>query len=163
MRSPLTATQAYWYLGLSLGAFPPVAFFIQMGGYGFKYQFKPAIFLFFLFMNAVCAVVGWKMGRLFGDTAQKFERASWTKMIFGVTLLAIGWASVTGFAGGAIVFIIGGIFGALFAAPVALTGFLMFAALHRMLERGSLIERKHALPMAAGISLIIGAFILGVK
>jgi uncharacterized protein (DUF697 family) len=164
MRSPLTAMQAYGYLGLCLGAFPPAAFFIKMGGYGFKsYDHRAASFLIFLFMNAACAVVGWKMGKIFGDTAQKFERASWTKMIFGVSLLALGWACVTGFAGGAIVFIIGGIFGAFFAAPVAFTGFITFAALHRTLERGALIERKHVLPMAAGISLIIAAFILGLK
>lgn len=161
MRTPLTAQQAYGYLGLFLGAFPPAAYFTRMG-YGFGPGENVLTVGLFIFMNAVCALVGWKMGKVFGGHVQKAERASWNNMILGVSLLALCWAIVTGFAGGAIFFIIGGVFGAVFATPVALAGFIMFAIVHRLLERGSLVEKAQALPLAFGISLTIAAFILGV-
>ncbi len=164
MRSPLTAKQAYGYLGLFLGILPPAAYFIRMGGYGIDPNFyNPVPFFLLFFMNAVCALVGWKMGKVLGDNIQKLERSSWSKMFGFVSLLALVWAAATGFAGGAIVFLIGGLFGAVFAAPVALAGFLMFAVVHRLMERGHLIEKANVLPMAVGISLIISAFILGLR
>jgi hypothetical protein len=161
MRSPLTAMQAYGMLGLFLGAFPPAAYFIRSGAYGLDHNGSPVLLAMLLFMNIVCALVGWRMGMVFGERAQRLERDSWSKMFLGISLIALGWAGVTGFSGGVIVLVIGGIFGAFFAAPVAMAGFALFSVIHRLMERGALMERRHVLPVAIGISLTISAFIMG--
>lgn len=166
MRTPLTASQAYGYLGLFLGAFPPAAVFIQMNGYGFKRYFSQGLgieFFFFLLMNVICAFVGWKMGQSLGNSAVLLERSSWTKMLLCVPLVALFWALVTGFAGGALAFFVGGFVGAAIAAMIAVPGFLIFATAHRILERGLLVERAHVLPLVTGISMTIAAFILANK
>ena len=111
-------------------------------------------------MNTVCAVVGYAAGRQAGDFAHRAERSTFNKTILVSLLTAFCWAAVTGFFGGAIVFVIGGIVGAGMAVPVAVAGFPAFTAIHRLMERGSLIELKHLLPVALGISLAISAFIL---
>jgi len=161
MTSPRTVAQSYGMLGLFLGAFPPAAYFIRMAYYGLGQGESIGLFLLFLIINAVCVLVGWKMGQVAGSQMLRYERRSWRKMIVFSLLWALFWAVVTGFVGGAIVFIVGGLFGAFFALPVALAAFPAFAVLHRLTERGGLIESKHLLPIAMGISLTISAFILG--
>jgi hypothetical protein len=163
MFSPRTTEQSYRLLGLLLGAFPPAAYFIRLARYGLDpwNNGHPLFFLFFAFINAVCLFVGMGMGKVVGKKMRQLERASWLKMISYSSLLALFWAFVTGFAGTAVVFIVGGFVGVVFALPVALAAFPIFAAIHRLMERGHLIEQKHLAPIAYGISLTISAFILG--
>jgi hypothetical protein len=163
MTSPQTTAQSYGTLGLLLGAFPPAAYFTRIVHYGLVQSESIGLFLFLLLINAVCILVGWKIGKMIGNRMELVERSSWNKMIVFSLLWAIFWAVVTGFAGGAVVLIIGGFFGVIFALPVALAAFPAFAVIHRLLERGHLIEKKHLLPAAYGISLAISAFILGYR
>lgn len=160
---PVNTTQSYGMLGLFLGAFPPAAYFIRMGNYGMDAlgtSGSPALFLIVLFMNVICTLVGYKIGQVIGQRMHKPERGPWSNMIVVSVLWALFWSLVTGFSGGAIAFIVGGFAGVLFALPVALAAFPAFAIIHRLIERGGLIERKHLVPVAMGISLTISAFIL---
>jgi hypothetical protein len=164
MRDPQTTAQSYRMLGMLLGAFAPAAYFSRMGNYGLPtidHPGNPVLVFFFILMNAICILVGLNIGTVVGKRMEKMARASWTKLILYSLLMALFWAAVTGAAGGAIIFVVGGIFGIFFALPVALAAFPAFAIAHRLLERGHLIERKHLLPVAFGISLAISAFILG--
>ncbi len=164
MYHPQTTAQSYRMLGMLLGAFAPAAYFARFDGFGlapWTNHGHPALFFLLLFMNAVCIAVGLNMGKVVGRKMEKFARASWIKMLLFSLLMALLWAAVTGYAGGVIIFIVGGFFGVGFALPVALAAFPAFAVLHRLMERGRLIERKHLLPIAYGISLTISAFILG--
>jgi hypothetical protein len=166
MRKPQTTVQSYRTLGFLLGAFPPAAFFTRLGHYGLPTYHESAnigLFFLFIFMNAACMLVGWNMGRVVGKQMEKLERSSWSTMIVSSIMLALFWALVTGAAGGTIVFLIGGLAGIVFALPVAVAAFPTFAIFHRFLERGHLVERKHLLPVAYGISLAISAFILGYR
>jgi hypothetical protein len=164
MSRPQTTAECYRLLGMLLGAFAPAAYFARFDGFGLvplTKQGNPILFFLLLFMNVVCIVIGLNMGKVVGKKMEKFSRASWSKMILFSLLMALFWAAVTGYAGGVIVFIVGGFFGIGFALPVALAAFPLFAVIHRLMERGYLIERKHLLPIAYGISLTISAFILG--
>jgi hypothetical protein len=165
MYQPRTTAESYRLLGMLLGAFAPAAYFARFDGFGlvpWTSHGNPALFFLLLFMNAVCVAVGLNMGKVVGRMMEKFSRASWSKMILFSLLMALFWAAVTGYAGGVIVFVIGGFFGVGFALPVALAAFPAFAAIHRLMERGHLIEKKHLLPIAYCISLTISAFILGI-
>lgn len=165
MLRPVNTQRAYGILGLALGTFPPAAIFIKMFGNNFSYRSGEetiVIFLLVFAMNLVCALTGYGMGLALGKSAFSIERSSWTKMFLLFPLLALAWGIVTGAAGGIIFFGFGALIGPLFAIPVSLVGFLVFAILHRLIENGGMIERKHLLPLAFGTSLTISAFILGV-
>jgi hypothetical protein len=163
MTKPLTIEQSYRHLGFLLGAFPPAAYFIKFGAYDVVHWQRSSlgILLLTVSINIVCILAGMGFGKTVGRQMEKYQRSPWIKMLVFSALFALLWALITGFAGGAVVFVIGGFVGPFLAAPVALAAFPAFAALLRLNERGLLIERKHLLPITYGISLAISAFILG--
>jgi hypothetical protein len=160
MRSPVAAKDAYAYFGLLLGLLPPAAIFGKAVKYGLN-ENAAAVFAFCLLMNLTCAFVGKFIAGVFADIFINLERKSWTKMLLLSSLLGFCWAIITGAAGGAIFFGFGAIFGIICAVPVGAAAFPFFAAIHRVLERGTEIEWKHFLPLAFGISTAVSAFILG--
>ena len=164
MPRPRSVEQAYGLLGLTLGTFPPAAIFIRLFGDSFlRNNSDSFIFVILLLaMNLVCAVVGYGMGRVFGKLNFQLERSSWTKLLLLSPLVGLLWGIITGAAGGLVFFGIGALFGPIFAIPVSMVAFPIFAILHRLLERGGMIERRHSLPLAFGVSLTITAFILGI-
>jgi hypothetical protein len=111
-------------------------------------------------MNVVCALAGWHMGLVAGRIVSEVARASRSRYGLSVLMAALCWGVATGGAGGAVCLIIGAIYGAAVATPVALLGFALFAPLHRLLARSGMIEARHFWPVAWGVTLIISALIL---
>ena len=161
MRYPVSSQKAYGVLGLALGTFPPAAIFTKIFWNARIGEESFVLFLLLFAMNLVCAVAGYGMGRVLGKPAFELERSSWTKMLLTTPFLALAWGIVTGAAGGLVFFGFGSLIAPFFAVPIALVAFLAFSFLHRLMERGGMIDRKHLLPLAFGISLTISAFILG--
>jgi hypothetical protein len=166
MRHPISSQKSYSILGLALGTFPPAAIFTKLLGNNIwlgRIEEEAFIILLLLFaMNLVCALAGYGMGSVLGKSAFELERSSWTKMLLTIPFLALAWGIVTGAAGGLVFFGFGALVAPFFAVPTALVAFPAFAFFHRLLERGGMIDRKHLLPLAFGISLTISAFILGI-
>ena len=165
----LTTEEAYAWFGTFLGLFPPLALFSRVyagalsDGLTRRLPSSDAIIfwaLLFLVMNAVCCLVGRKigarLGRAFGD-----PRAwRWPVFVASSLLMGIAWGVVTGAAGGAVGFLVGAFFGVVCAVPVALAAFPAFAVLHRLLSRGGMIEERRVWPLAFGVPLTIAATIL---
>lgn len=164
IRRPLALQDAYGQFGLLLGIVPPAAIFgriifdLARSGSNSAVWFFVAIFVL---MNIVCAFVGRAMGRSLAHSAAKLERASWSAMLMTVPFVGLLWGMVTGFVGGLIFFGFGALAGFLIAAPIGAIAFALFAVFHRLFERGTIIDQRHFLPVACGISLTIAAFILG--
>lgn len=156
MRHPLTTEKAFGYFGLLLGLFPPAAIFIQF----LKDGAVPGTVVLLIFVNLICAGAGYLSGRLVGKLAAVTETYSWNKMLLILPLLGMLWGNIAGGAGGIFVFIIGAFFGAFFGAIVGAVAIPAFTIFHRLLKRGEMIEQKHFLPLAFGVTLIISAFIL---
>lgn len=53
----------------------------------------------------------------------------------------------------------GGSLNMAFGIPIGSLAFLIFAVLHRTLERGGMIEARHFVPLACGITAIITVLI----
>ena len=165
MRHPISPEKAYGLTGLLLGALPPAAIFARLFGYGLgggSLAINPAegvIFFLCAIMNVVCCLMGYGMGSVVGRYAPKLERNSWIRMLLLLPLLGAAWGAVTGLTGGFIFFGIGALFGAAFGIPVGLFGFLMFAVVHRTLERGGMIDKRHFVPLACGLAMIITVLI----
>lgn len=165
IRRPLTPKDAYGQLGLLLGVVPPAAIFYKM----FSEFIRPdelgtavGFAALFIMMNVICALVGRGMGRSLSKIAFDSGRVSWSAMLLAMPFIGLTWGMITGFLGGMIFFGLGAVGGMFIAAPVGAIAFTLFAILHRLLERGSLIDRRHFLPIAYGISLAMAAFFLGI-
>jgi hypothetical protein len=100
------------------------------------------------------------MGRRLAPMMDRAEQRHWGVTICTAIAAGFLWACATGAVGGAIVFIIGALFGLMCALPFGLVGFLLFASCHRLLARGGMIDARHFWPVACGIALVSAALIL---
>jgi hypothetical protein len=164
LRRPLTSERAYQLFGLLLGTFPPAAIVLRFAmlsqnrGSGLESLFF--VLLFGLPMTIICALMGRFMGRRLAPMMDRAEHRHWRATIFTAIAAGFLWACATGAVGGAVVFIIGALFGLVWALPFGLAGFLLFAICHRLLARGGMIDARHFWPVAGGIALASAALIL---
>jgi len=162
MQRPVTTEKAYSYFGLMLGTLPPMSFFIKFAIDSRVFESDGAWFVIvLLFVNAATATAGYFSGKFIGRAARQVETYRWPTMLAVAPLLGILWGMIAGGAGGLIIFLIGAIFGAVIGGAVGAVALPVFAAFHRVLKRGDVIEYKHLLPLALGIALTISSFILG--
>lgn len=164
MRRPVTPEMAYGQLGLLLGIIPPAAIFSRFLVELTRPGIEPSVLVFvplFVLMNIICAFVGRGMGRSMANTVVSLERSSWTMMLLTIPFVGLLWGIVTGFIGGLLFFGFGAIGGFFIAAPIGAIAFTLFTIFHRLLERGTLIDRQQLLPLTFGISLTIAGAILG--
>lgn len=161
MRHPLNISKTFSYFGLMLGTFPPAAIFAKFLFESSAGKDEFLILGFILIMNIITAVVGYFSGKLIGRIVKESETYSWLMMILLMPFVGILWGIMAGGAGGAIVFLIGAFFGAAFGAMVGAAAIPVFAVFHRLLKKGEMMEFKHFLPLAFGITFTICAFIFG--
>lgn len=159
MRHPIPVKKVFSYFGLMLGTFPPAAIFLKM--LQPTYNADSSLVILFLFVNLICAVVGYFSGKLIGKMVLEMENHSWHFMLITLPFIGILWGMITGGAGGILVFVIGAFFGAIIASMVGSVAVTSFAVFHRLLKKGEMIERNQFLPLAFGITFVISAFILG--
>ncbi|MCY7377448.1 MAG: hypothetical protein LH472_15920 [Pyrinomonadaceae bacterium] len=162
MPNPLTDKQVFAYFGLLLGIFPPAAiftrFFVTEGNFrGDDFWIIGVVAI----INLISAIVGYFSGKFIGTIVGELEKMSWSKMLFALPFVGILWGIMAGGAGGIIIFIIGAVFGASLGAAVGSVALPAFTIFHRLLKKGDVIDRRHFLPLAFGVTLIICAFILG--
>lgn len=158
MTNPLSLEKTFSYFGLMLGVFPPAAMFIRVAIEG---RIESWIFGVMFIINLIAAVVGYFSGKLVAKAVRPLEKFSWTGMILALPFLGALWGIVSGGASGIIVFLIGAFFGAVIGGLVGSLTLPVFTIFHRLLKKGEMIDRKHFLPLAFGITFIICGFILG--
>ncbi len=162
MENPLSVEKTFAYLGLLLGAFPPLAMFVRF--FAEKGVLRGEDFWIIgvlAVINLITATVGYFSGELIGRIVRKLEKFSWSYMLFSLPFIGILWGILAGGACGAIIFVVGAVFGAALGAAVGSVALPAFAIFHRLLKKGDQFDLKHFLPIAFGITFIISAFILG--
>lgn len=162
MKRPLSTEKAFSYFGILLGTLPPATFFTRflLDTNGFRNEEVWLIGVFAI-VNLISSVVGYFSGKTISKIVRKLEKTSWTKMILALPFIGILWGILAGGAGGAVIFLIGAVFGAIIGAAVGSFALPVFTIFHRLLKKGEMIETKHFLPLAFGITFIICGFILG--
>ncbi len=162
MAHPISSEKAFSYFGALLGGLPPMAFMTRfaLDGSGIRND-EMWIFGVFAIVNIISSVVGYFSGKLIAKMVRSLEQSSWFAMIIALPLVGILWGIMAGGAGGAVIFLIGAFFGAFLGGIVGGFALPVFTIFHRLLKKGDQIERKHFLPLAVGISLIVSAFIIG--
>lgn len=162
MTHPISTEKAFAYFGILLGALSPLTIFTRfmLDTKGVRNEDAWLIGVFAI-VSVVSSVVGYLSGKLIAQIVRNLEKTSWTKMILALPFVGILWGILAGGAGGAVIFLIGAFFGAILGGMVGSFALPVFTIFHRLLKKGDQIERKHFLPLAFGISLIISAFMLG--
>ena len=160
MQQPLTTEQAFRWFGTFLGLIPPLALFSRFIASSGVHSDAIWIVALCVGMNVVCCLVGRWFGGYLGRWAGDPRTRTRSGFALTVFIMIVAWSVVTGGLGGLLFFGIGAIFGVLFAAPVALVGFPVFAILHRLISRGGMIEERHTWPLAFGIPLTIAAMMM---
>ncbi|HSK72884.1 MAG TPA: hypothetical protein VK892_14375 [Pyrinomonadaceae bacterium] len=162
MANPLNFEKAFAYFGLLLGIFPPLAFFIgfftDAGGFRFN---EIWVFGLLAIVNLLTAIVGFFSGKIVGKWMRELDKYPLGAVLLLAPFIGILWSAVSGGAGGLVIFVFGAILGAFFGATVGGAALPLFIVLHRWLKKGEMIDRRHFLPIAFGITFIICAFILG--
>jgi hypothetical protein len=162
MKTPLTTEKTFAYFGLLLGTFPPAALFLKFAFDARIWQSDGAWILGVLFIvNLISAIVGYFSGKFIAVSVREMEKYSWWMMLLAAPFVGMLWGIVAGGAGGVIIFVFGAIFGALLGSLVGGAALPVFTVFHRWLKKGEMIELKHFLPLAFGITFTICSFILG--
>jgi NhaP-type Na+/H+ or K+/H+ antiporter len=162
MRNPIDTEKAFAYLGIMLGVFPPLAFFVRILSEGMDGKTEIWIGGILSIVILLAAIVGYFSGILVGRTVRRVEARAWSFQFLATPFLGLFWGLTAGAAGGIIIFVIGAIFGAILGAAVGFVAVPAFALLHRLFKRGDMIDMRHFLPLAFGVTLTICSFILGV-
>ena len=161
MARPLDFRQTYAKFGLLLGTFPPAAFFAR---YLLDAKIRPDELWIIGLMAVVVllsATVGYQSGKVVAKAQRSLENESYSLMFLLTPLIGAAWGIAAGGAGGLVIFGIGAIFGAMLGGAVGAVALPLFALFHRWMKSGEMIERKHFLPLAFGVTFVLSAFILG--
>ena len=158
MLRPMDVKQVLSGFGLLLGTLPPAAilakmFMLSPGGARLPWIIPILIVL----LNVTTAAVGYFSGKVAAILVEKVERASLSRIALLTPLIGFGWGAVCGAAGGVFMLIIGAFFGAFIGGFVGAVALPIFVFFHLLLKRGNLIDRRHFLPVAFGITLTICA------
>jgi hypothetical protein len=162
MRRPVSPLRAYSIFGMLLGGSTAAATFGRVFGASSIVRllntdsYMPLLFLLII---VVCSAAGYAMASNLANQAFSTERFRWTRMLLMMSLIGSAWGVVTGAAGGFFFFGFGAAIGLGLAWPIGAVGFAIFATLHRLLERGGMIDMSHLLPIVCGIPAVIGALI----
>lgn len=159
---PLPTSKAYSLFGLSLGLFPTLAIAIRL--LTDVQTVSPSFALIsalFVLATATTGVVGYFLGKRVEKFARIFFEWRTLPAIVLLTLLGAAWGGLSGLAGGVFFFVFGAIPGAIIGTVVGGVSLPVFALLTRLMERDSQVDLRHFAPIAAGITLAICGYILG--
>jgi hypothetical protein len=159
MSRPLNSEETFATLGGFLGTFTPASIYLKIyfsnaGSMGW-------VLGMFVLANIITAFAGYYLGALIGKIARMTEEKDWITMTVFLFFLGGAWGAVSGFIGGLIILIIGAFVGGFFGLFVGAAALPIFTIFHRILSVRGYIDRRQAIPLAAGISLIISAYIFG--
>lgn len=162
MTNPINSKRAFSYFGLLIGTMPPFALIFKIISETVAVERIPILFLVLLGTAGVTTgVVGYATGRFVPGAVNGFARFRLANRVVLLSLVGFVWGGFSGAIGGLFIFIIGAFFAAIAGGVIGAVALPVLVALHTALRRGDLIEIKHFLPMAFGVTLSLCAFILG--
>lgn len=160
MTRPIDLRNAFGYFGLMIGSLPPLAFVLKAllaNGSG-----NTGLLLLIAAAGIVTGIVGFRIGRSFVPDALRYiSTFSLGSRLPLWILLGFVWGAVSGAAGGLFIFLIGSIFAGILGGLVGAMTVPTMVVLHSLLREGDLIETKHFLPIAFGITLTFCGYLLG--
>ena len=141
---------------------PPASLAVKAISEGAGTGSSDALFLILLLTAAVVTgMVGYATGRFVPGLIGRVADFRIPNRIAMFSLIGVAWGAVSGAAGGLFLFVIGAIFAGIAGGIVGAITVPILIVFHNALRRGDLIEIKHFLPIAFGLTLSLCALILG--
>ena len=154
---------AFGMFGLIFGSLPLLAVSVKLVvgtthevGHG-----APLWAVLFAVAGAVTGITCFALGRVVPSMIGRISDFRLPNRIVLISLIGFCWGAIAGAAGGLFLFAIGAIFGAILGGLAGLLAVPIFVLFHSTVRAGDLIERRHFLPIAFGITLSLCAFLLG--
>jgi hypothetical protein len=161
MVQPVSSRGSFAVFGGMIGSMPlaAVAFNILASG---SVGDADLIWVTILFVAAgLTGAVGFLSGGRVSTVLRNVERMRFPNRIAMRSLVGLMWGGISGAAGGLMFFVVGAFFGAVVGGLIGAIAVPIFAQLHQTVRYGDVVEAKHLIPIAMGITLSLCAFILG--
>ncbi len=159
VKTPLGPETVFANFGLMLGIFPPATFFLffllSLGA-----RINPLVVALLLLTNATTAFIGYHSGKLIAKLVRLTEGRSLPAMIALSIPIGALWGVAAGGVGSVFLFIIGSIFGAAIGGVIGAVALPMFIVPYLAVKRGGVVGLSHFLPMSAGVTAIVCAYVL---
>ena len=161
MTRPMDSRQAFGTFGGMVALLPPLALVLKISVLdGFH---RPnGLILLITAAALVASIVAYKLGRGYVPGAVRYvSEFSFPNRVALWAIIGLFWGAISGAAGGLVIVLVGSIFAGIAGGIVGAIAVPIMVALHSSMRAGDLIETKHFLPIAFGITLSICAFVLG--
>jgi hypothetical protein len=162
MTSPITSRKTFEYFGLMIGTLPPFAVVFKIISEITPEGSFPGLFLILMAAAGVATgITGFLTARFVPKAIENLSKFRQPNRLAMLVLVGAGWGAASGAIGGLFLFVIGALFGGLAGGVIGAVSLPILVGLHSALRIGDLIEIKHFLPIAFGITLTLCALILG--
>jgi hypothetical protein len=162
MSRPVEAKKAFGLFGLIFGSMPLLTAVVKILAVPDETGSGAGIWAC-LFATAaiVTGGTGYFLGRIIPDIVNGFSNFRLPNRIALIALVGLLWGGTAGAAGGLFLFVVGAILGGILGGIAGFIALPLLVAFYSALRAGDLIEIKHLLPFAFGVTLTLCAFILG--
>jgi hypothetical protein len=162
MSRPIESKKVFAFFGLMMGSLPPIALVFNVIGEVTPTGGGPILFLILLTAAGIATgIAGYASGRFIPSAIRRIAGFSLPNRIALLAVTGFAWGAVSGAIGGLFLFIVGAVFAAIAGGMIGAVSLPLLVALYEPMRRGDLIELKHFLPIALGMTLSLCAFVLG--
>jgi hypothetical protein len=162
MSAPIDSKKAIGYFGVLIGTLPPFALLLKLVSETSPAGQMDSLFLVLLGIAGVITGLSGYASRKFVSSA--VERSSYFRLpnrIAALSVIGLAWGAVSGAVGGLFILVFGSIFGGIFGGAIGAVTLPILIGLQSFVRRGDLVDMRHFLPIAFGITLTLCALILG--
>lgn len=158
----MSSVTVFSTFGLMVGMLPLLAIAFKTISVPIRVELHHLFFLFLLAISTIATgLVGAALGKGVPTTLDAIRKLRTPNQIAALIGTGVAWGAVAGAAGGVFLFLIGALVGAFIGGFIGAIAVPPMAFAYEVLRRGDVMDSRHFLPIAFGISLTISAFILG--
>ncbi|HUR99318.1 MAG TPA: hypothetical protein VMZ26_14735 [Pyrinomonadaceae bacterium] len=162
MTFPVGSRKTYSYFGWMMGTLPPFAMVFKIIGETALYNRFSILLITLLAMAGLATgIVGYATGRFIPAAVGYASSFRLPNRALLLSMFGLAWGAVSGAIGGLFLFVVGSVFAGIVGGLVGAVALPVLATLHSLMRRGDVIEARHFLPIAFGITLTLCGLIAG--
>ena len=162
MSAPIDSKKAVGYFGILIGTLPPFALLLKVVGETMPGAQMSSVLLVLLAVAGVASgLTGYGFRRFVSSAIDSSSHYRLANRIVALSIIGLLWGAASGAVGGLFLFLIGSIFGGIFGGAIGAVTLPLLIGLRSFVREGDLVEMRHFLPIAFGITLTVCALILG--
>jgi hypothetical protein len=161
MTRPMNLREAFGYFGLMIGSLPPLAVVLKIAVSSGPHV-ATGLLLLIAAAGMVTSVIAFQLGRRYiPGVLRSVSEFSILNRVALWAVIGFFWGAISGAAGGLVIFLIGSVFAAIVGGIIGSITLPVIVTLYSSVRVGDVIETKHFLPIAVGVTLSVCAFFLG--